>query len=338
MEAAARFAPKRTPGGADGDAGAFPLRPIVADARRFVQAGGPQYDVIVADLFHPARNGAGALYTVEQFAAVRDRLAPGGLFCQWLAVHQMSLQTLRSIVGAFLQVYPEGLAVLASNSLDTPVVGLIGRPGGNRLDPTALNRRIARAPAGLQRSLAMAQLTDSFALPGSVLAGPAALRRFAGTARVNTDDQPRVVHDAPWDTYDPQSTPRQRLLALVDELQPDARELLRDAGGEPAARLQAYWESRRRYLEIGATVRLSPDPAAMLEQLQAPLLDLLRHSPDFRPAHDPLLALARAIEPTDAALAQSLQAELQAIRARRAPELRPTPPSSNTPHRMIPTP
>ena len=68
------------------------------------------------------------------------------------------------------------------------------------------------------------------------------------------------------------------------------------------------------------------------------LLDLLRHSPDFRPAHDPLLALARAIEPTDAALAQSLQAELQAIRARRAPELRPTPPSSNTPQRMIPTP
>ena len=50
VEAAARFAPKRTPGGADGDAGAFPLRPIVADARRFVQAGGPQYDVIVADL------------------------------------------------------------------------------------------------------------------------------------------------------------------------------------------------------------------------------------------------------------------------------------------------
>jgi spermidine synthase len=66
-------------GGAGGD---DRLRLHVADARRFVQASPDQYDVIVADLFHPSRDGAGSLYTLEHFEAIRGRLAAGGLFMQ----------------------------------------------------------------------------------------------------------------------------------------------------------------------------------------------------------------------------------------------------------------
>jgi spermidine synthase len=46
-------------------------RLFAADARRFVKADGPSYDVIVSDNFHPARSGSGLLYTVEHFDAVR---------------------------------------------------------------------------------------------------------------------------------------------------------------------------------------------------------------------------------------------------------------------------
>jgi len=56
---------------------------------------------------------------------VRERLAPGGLFCQWLPLHQLDLATLRSIVRTFVTAYPDGWAMLATNSLDTPVVGLV---------------------------------------------------------------------------------------------------------------------------------------------------------------------------------------------------------------------
>src|SRR5439155_19842133 len=69
--APSNFAPYRQP----------QLKLSVADARRHVRATGVHYDVIVADLFHPARDGAGSLYTLEHFRAVRERLAPGGLFC-----------------------------------------------------------------------------------------------------------------------------------------------------------------------------------------------------------------------------------------------------------------
>ena len=116
---------------------------LTADARRFVRTAPDLYDVIVADNFHPARSGSGSLYTVEHFAAVRERLAAGGLFCQWLPLHQLDLDTLRSIVRSYLMVYPQGFGLLATNSLETPVLGLVGMRDGARLDLDGVRRRLA---------------------------------------------------------------------------------------------------------------------------------------------------------------------------------------------------
>jgi spermidine synthase len=90
----------------EGDARNPRLHLMPADARRFVRVTRERYDLIVSDNFHPARSGSGSLYTVEHFKAVQDRLAAGGLFCQWLPLHQLDLETLRSIVRTFLTVFP----------------------------------------------------------------------------------------------------------------------------------------------------------------------------------------------------------------------------------------
>ncbi|MGJ7486437.1 fused MFS/spermidine synthase [Variovorax sp. LT2P21] len=306
-----------------------PLHTVSADARRFVQASDAHYDVIVADLFHPARSGAGALYTVEQFAAVRARLAPGGVFCQWLALHQMDLDTLRSIVAAFLAVYPDAIAVLASNSLDTPVLGLIARPDDPAIDMAAVRARLAQRAQGAGPSpLATARLEDEFAVVGSVLAGPATLARFAQGATANTDDRPVVVHQAPWATYAPPSTPRERLMQLLGELQPHATELLRQPRDAEADRMQAYWAARRLYLAFGATVRPVADPGEMLQRVQKPLMGLLRQSPEFRPACEPLVAMANALRGSDPARAEAVTAALDGIGARCAQAAPHTAPAS----------
>ncbi|MBC7730002.1 MAG: fused MFS/spermidine synthase, partial [Microbacteriaceae bacterium] len=198
------------------------LHLIAADARRYVHASTQRYDVIVSDNFHPARSGSGALYTVEHFRAVRARLNAGGLFCQWLPLHQMDLPTLRSIVQSFLAAYPGGAALLASNSLDTPVIGLVGRAavgkdGGSPFEASLLRR----APAfGIE---------DEFALLGSFIAGPAALKHFAGDAPANTDDLPVVASLAPRITYAPDSRPRDRLLSLLNAVTVAPGELLNAA-------------------------------------------------------------------------------------------------------------
>ena len=91
-----------------------------ADARRFVSASQSQYDVIVADLFHPARDGAGSLYSLEHFRTVRDRLAPGGIFAQWIPLYQLDERNLQTILNTFLAVFPEVHSFLGMYNAETP--------------------------------------------------------------------------------------------------------------------------------------------------------------------------------------------------------------------------
>lgn len=281
-----------------------------ADARRYVKAGSQPYDVIVSDNFHPARSGSGALYTVEHFRSVRARLAPGGLFCQWLPLHQLDLDTLRSITASFLQAFPDGAAVLASHSLDTPTLGLVARDGGLRL---GLGMPPARVPFAARFGLG-----DELAVLGSLVADAKALAVWAGDAPLNTDDRPWVAYRAPRITYAPDSAPRDRLLALLAALPLEASTLLAPPDAALAARLQAYSQARLRYLDLGRRTRPSPDPAVMLARVGEPLLAVLQLSPDFEPAMAPLLRLAEALSAQDPPAAQRLRAAVAIARATQA--------------------
>ncbi|MBC8025472.1 MAG: fused MFS/spermidine synthase [Steroidobacteraceae bacterium] len=283
------------------------LRIITADARRYVRVAGVQYDVIVADNFHPARSGSGTLYTVEHFEAVRDRLATVGVFCQWLPLHQLDLASLRSIVRSYLAVFPDGGALLATNSLDTPVLGLVSRRDGGRMDVEALSRRLKTI--ALPRAPAVYGIPDEVALLGSFIAGPISLARFAHEAPLNTDDRPFVSYEAPRLAYAMDSAPRDRLIALLQMVDVGDDELFSHSATTP--RLAAYRHARDRYLEAGRHVRPTSDVHAMLRQVREPLLAVLRLSPDFRPAYDPLLGMAHELAQTDASGARALLTQLE---------------------------
>lgn len=166
-----------------------------ADARRFVRTTTNRYDVIVADLFHPAHDGAGFLYTREHFQAVRQRLNPGGLFCQWLPLHQLDEAVLRSIVRTFLETFSETRAFLLHFNVDIPALALIGTPDRTGFSSEAFEKRLGdpelRAQvrgAGLERFLNLA---------GCFVADAESLKRFAGDAAMSTDNRPVVLFAAP---------------------------------------------------------------------------------------------------------------------------------------------
>lgn len=306
-----------------GGAGANPrLHLLAGDARRYVRTTPQHYDLIVADNFHPARSGSGSLYTVEHFSAVRERLARGGLFCQWLPLHQLDLDTLRSIVRSFLAVYPDGAAMLATNSLITPTIGLVGRRDAAGFKPSEVRDRIAGA--GLAHAPAEFGLPDEVAVLGSFTAGPQALARFAGNAALNTDDRPVVAYHAPRITYVADSSPADRLLAFSQAVALAPAEVL-DSSADPAfaARIAAYWSARDRYLAAGRNVEPVADPRRMIEQVGGPLLAVLRTSADFRPAYDPLLQMAAMLAAVDPASARALLMQLKAVAPDRpeAPQL-----------------
>lgn len=293
------------------------LQLLAADARRFVRASSKQYDVIVSDNFHPARSGSGSLYTVEHFHAVRQRLDADGIFVQWLPLHQLDLPTLQSIVQSFVAVYPQALAMLATNSLDTPVIGLVGRAGARTFDPAQV-RANTRMSAWTPKPAALG-LVDELSVLGSFIAGPAALARFAGDAPANTDDRPVVAYRAPRVTYAPDSRPRDRLVQLLQQLSISSADLL-DAESSPAwqARFEAYGSARTRYIEIGRDIQPTDDVRRILLQLRDPLLSVLRTSPDFHPAYEPLLQMAGALARTDPASAKALLIELSRLQPARS--------------------
>jgi spermidine synthase len=161
-------------------------------------------------------------------------------------------------------------------------------------------------------------LDDEFAVLGAFVAGPAALRRFAGAAPANTDDLPVVAYRAPRMAYAPDSLPADRLLALLGELTLTPAEVLTALPPDPwPARLTAYWAVRDRFIDAGRHVRPSADVAAMLAQVRGPLLALLRQSPDFRPAYDPLLRMALAQARSNLPAARALLAELARLQPAR---------------------
>jgi spermidine synthase len=85
--------------------GVRPPRVVIADARAHLRATRDRYDVVTSDPIHPWVRGSGDLYTREYFLAVRDRLAEGGVACQWLPLYQMALADVRSVIATFASVF-----------------------------------------------------------------------------------------------------------------------------------------------------------------------------------------------------------------------------------------
>ena len=280
------------------------IRIHVADARRFVRADTSPYDVIVADLYHPSVDGSGALYAREHFAAIRDRLAPDGLFCQWLPLHQLDIATLKVIVRTFIDVFPDTTAWLAQYSVETPLVALVGRRSPPAYPADWVERRVR--DGALAAALKAVDMNGSLTLFGLHLAGPAELARFAGDAPLNTDDRPVVTAAAPSTAYAASERPADRLVALLAALHPAPETLLAGSDAATQTRLAAYWTARDGYIAMGARALAAKGPRDVIGTLAPQLIELVRISPDFDAAYAPVLAMARQLAVTDPSAARRL--------------------------------
>ena len=92
------------------------------DARHFLLSDGQQYDVIIGDLFHPDLVGRSALLSRQQFTRAKNRLAPGGLFVQWLALNQFDVNSLQVVLATFKDVFPD--AVIFVDAFRLAMVGM----------------------------------------------------------------------------------------------------------------------------------------------------------------------------------------------------------------------
>ncbi|MGD1916554.1 MAG: spermidine synthase [Phycisphaerales bacterium] len=237
----------------------------VADARRFIRATNETYDAIIADLYQPARDGSGMLYTREHFQAIANRLEPGGIACQWVPLYQVDNETSKLIIRTWLDVFPNTHAFLAHYNVNTPVFGLIGSEDSLEFPADWYERRV-NGTTILEGLFQQRQaLYDGFALFGTFIASRAQLERFAGAGPLNTDNLPIVTFRAPHFIYDKARVPYARLQSILAETQRDPTALL--AAGDPAfvSDLRAYLQARDAFIS-GAIERTRGDaPGAMRE-------------------------------------------------------------------------
>jgi spermidine synthase len=185
-----------------------------ADAREWLARAPGPWDVIINQPSNPWIAGNAALFSREFFALARDRLAPDGVFAQWMHVYAMDDATLRVVLETFASVFPH-VTMWWPQGVDLLLVGSL-EPLSPDLDLIA--ERIA-APwftedmAPLRDAGAAATNLPRF-LSLQVLSDPGFRAAFAGTPPFTTDAHALVEHRAPRAQFVGQ---RSELLLPLDE-------------------------------------------------------------------------------------------------------------------------
>lgn len=168
-------------------------RVVVADGRSYLLGSAEAYDVIVGDLFIPWQAGAGSLYTREHFETVKRRLAPGGVFAQWLPLYQLSRREALIILRTLLEVFPQVTLWRGDFLPDRPILALVAEADARPLDAAALveNFRRRRQSDEVPRERVLGLIALFY------VGNAGAARELVASYPVNTDDRPIVEYSSP---------------------------------------------------------------------------------------------------------------------------------------------
>ena len=147
--------------------------------------------MIVSEPSNPWISGIASLFTREFFESTRQRLAPGGVLCQWAHTYDISDTDLRSIVATFLSVFPDGSLWLVGKG-DVLLIG----------STAPLEKQFGHVVERWRRPGVAADLIDvgiqePFALLSMFVAQQEALARYAHGAPIQTDDRTQLEYSGP---------------------------------------------------------------------------------------------------------------------------------------------
>jgi spermidine synthase len=191
---------------------------LVADGRTVLRYGEGSYDLVVSEPSNVWIPGVAHLFTHESFEDVRRRLDPErGIACQWMQGYGLELPVLQAVVRTFLDVFPN--TTLWFSSLGWPDVFLVGSVAPIRIDVPALEQRLAKARIVDPDQSGPA--IDALGLLRCFIAGPDALRRFAGPGPFTRDSRPMLEYAAEVSLMTGNAHPtRQMIMSLCESPAP----------------------------------------------------------------------------------------------------------------------
>ncbi len=200
------------------------VRLVANDGRNHVLRAPPgRWQWVVSEPPNPYLTGVANLFTQEFWQVGRERLAPGGVWSQWVQLYGMGEADVRALFRTFALQYPH-LAVYAGlEAYDGPQPDIILVGSERPLAPTWSRAERLLAAPGVREALARVGVTHPAQLVGMHAFDRDGLLAFAGDGPLVTDDNMRVEYSAP--------------LYLHRDTQVPNWEALRDAAGIPWAHL-----------------------------------------------------------------------------------------------------
>jgi spermidine synthase len=117
---------------------------VFDDARHYILTTKEKFDIITTDPIHPWIKGSATLYSKEFFQVCQRHLNPDGIVALWVPFYESTLETVKSELATFFDVFPEG--TIWSNDIvgqgyDSVVVG---KSGGLKINLDELEERLNR--------------------------------------------------------------------------------------------------------------------------------------------------------------------------------------------------
>ena len=154
------------------------------DGRNYLVTTNKQYDLIIGDSTHPRAYDSWILYTEEFYRGIKKRLAPGGIFAQWVPV-------LGSMRGELFRIHLNTFRTVFPNATFWYVYGsdqafFMATPEPLMLDTERLQAKLDKLPAWFRAK--EFQLDTVERVAGFFwMDGPALAAMIQDETRVNTD-------------------------------------------------------------------------------------------------------------------------------------------------------
>jgi spermidine synthase len=164
---------------------------IREDGRNYVAHTDRKYDVISLEIGQVFRPGVASFYTHEFYARVLEKLAPGGVLCQFVPLPFLTFDQFRGVIATFFDVFPQ--ATLWYNTSELLLIG--GSDGPQTLGEARLG--LLGGDARISDDLRYSHwggpshwLNQRRELLAMFLCGPRGLKALAQGAARYHDDRP----------------------------------------------------------------------------------------------------------------------------------------------------
>jgi len=173
---------------------------VYDDARHYVLTTPEKFDIITSDPIHPWVKGSATLYTKEYFEMVKAHLNPGGLVTQWVPLYETDLETVKSVMATFFDVFPTGTVWANEDLLEGGYdVFLLGQTDPITIDADALQRRLDSPEyARVAQSLGDVTFRSAVDLLSVYTAQASDLQPWLSGAAINRDRNLRLQYLAAW--------------------------------------------------------------------------------------------------------------------------------------------